>query len=117
MRKRCKWQEQSSNLLGMARIEEGERMSATVLQEPQKVKIRKDHICQGCGKKLHRGEDIYSSSFASDGQAWTFYECDSCREFYDNHCATCDDCANCVGFNYAIGLFAECRAEMERGRM
>ncbi|WP_157998426.1 hypothetical protein [Desulfosporosinus sp. OT] len=47
-------------------------MSATCLSEPKWVIVRQDHICQRCGKKISKGEEAVSSSFADGGEAWTF---------------------------------------------
>lgn len=89
-------------------------MSATCLREPKNVKVRKDHICQGCGKKILKGEEAVSSSYADGGEAWTFRECQTCREYFDENCRGCGDFEYCIGESYGIGTIAECKRERKR---
>lgn len=89
-------------------------MSATCLSDPKNVKVRKDHICQGCGKKISKGEEAISSSYADGGEAWTFYECHECRDYVVNNCQGCRDADICIELDYRVGTISECRRERER---
>ena len=82
-----------------------------ILQKPKKVKVRKDHICQGCGKKIIKGEKATYSKYVGDGLVWYFYECSECREYYKDNCSDCKDYRECIGENYELGIIKECRYE------
>ena len=87
---------------------------AVELREPHKAKIRKDHICQGCGKVLKKYETVTASSYADGGTAWTFYECDECVKYRENHCWECRDREMCIQEDYYVGLLKERRREREQ---
>lgn len=91
-------------------------MSATCLSEPKLVKVRKEHQCQGCGKKINKGEEAYSSSFADGGNAWTFWECPECHEYLVSTCGQgqCKDFDFCIGLDYQVGIISECKNERNR---
>jgi hypothetical protein len=83
------------------------------LQQPKIVKVRKQHVCQGCGIKINIGESCTVSKVADGGEVYSFYECESCREFYDKNCAGCSDFDYCIGENYFIGSIKKCKDELE----
>lgn len=87
---------------------------ADTIKEPRKVKIRKPHICQGCGKELKTGEIVTSSTYADSGEIYTFYECCECADHVAKVCRTCKDADMCICENYYVGLIKECIKEMER---
>mgnify|MGYP001294739571 CR=1 FL=1 len=89
-------------------------MSVSVINEPHKVRVRKPHICQGCGKKIEMGEEATSSTFAEGRDIWTFYECEDCRGYFDSNCNGCRDFEYCIGENYFVGTIKECKRERMR---
>ena len=82
-----------------------------IIQEPKEVKVRKDHICQGCGKEIKKGEKVIYSKYANMDGIYSFYECKKCDDYRDNECSKCDDFEYCIGENYMIGVIRECREE------
>lgn len=84
------------------------------LQEPKKVKIRKNHICQGCGKTLNTGANVTVTKCADGGTAYSFYECEECRSWVEEKCYKCNDFVYCIGENYRIGSIANCKNESEK---
>lgn len=85
---------------------------AQTIQEPKKVKIRKDHTCQGCGKKLNKSEEATVSKYAESGTVYSFYECDDCRKHFEDKCKQCKDYYDCMGENYYLGLITECKEQI-----
>lgn len=86
---------------------------ADCLQEPKIIKVRKQHVCQGCGIKIDIGESCTVSKFADGGGVYSFYECEPCREHFKLNCNGCKDFDYCIGENYSIGTIKECKAELE----
>ena len=84
---------------------------AVVLTNTHRVKTRKDHVCQGCGKTMPKGSECYSTSIAGDGTAYTLYECEECRDYYIENCDGCKDFEYCLGENYQVGAIRRCRQE------
>lgn len=87
------------------------------LLQSKKVKTRKVHICQGCGKKLEKGENIQADTLVDGGEIWRFYHCDDCWEYMQKNCNSCPDHdETCIGEHYPIGTIADCKRERERSR-
>ncbi|OPY87466.1 MAG: hypothetical protein A4E71_01004 [Smithella sp. PtaU1.Bin162] len=84
------------------------------LLESKRVKVRKPHICQGCGKKIEVGETAIVSVVADGGTVWRYYECIVCHKYAESNCYKCSDFDYCVGENYFVGLIKECMAERKR---
>lgn len=89
-------------------------MAVNTLKEPHIVKVRKQHICQGCGKKIEIGEKVTSSTFVDSGEVYTFYECDICRKHIDAKCSSCSDFNYCIGEDYSVGSIKECITESNK---
>lgn len=87
---------------------------AEILTDTHLIKTRKDHVCQGCGKKLSKGSECYSTSLADRGQAYTFYECQECREYFTENCIGCEDWDYCIGEQYKVGTIEECERDRKR---
>lgn len=87
---------------------------AVCLQERKTVKVRKDHTCQGCGIKINTGENCTVSKHADNGEAYSFYECDKCKEYYYANCNKCCDIEYCIGENYSVGIIRECMNDRSR---
>ena len=86
-------------------------MSVNTIKEPHKVRVRKSHICQGCGKKINIGDIAITSTYSDGGDIWTFYECDDCVDYRNSKCCKCKDYDLCMGENYQIGLIKDCKKE------
>jgi hypothetical protein len=89
-------------------------MSVSVIKEPHIVKVRKPHVCQGCGKKIEIGEQATSATYADGGDIWTFHECDDCRAYFKSNCTGCRDFEYCIGENYSVGTIKECKTDRMR---
>jgi len=84
------------------------------LLERKKVKVRKPHICQGCGKKIETDEIAIVSVVADGGTVWRYYECIVCHEYVESDCRKCGDFDYCIGERYFVGLIKECKDERKR---
>lgn len=84
---------------------------ATCISEGKIVKVRKNHLCQGCGKSIEKGDKVQVSTYANDGTIYSFYECKVCVEFYESRCKQCKDLHECMGEDYYIGLIKECKLQ------
>lgn len=82
---------------------------AVILEDPKIIKVRKEHICQGCGKKINIGERVTVTKLANDGTAYSFYECDECNKYFNDKCCGCKDFDYCIGENYPVGAIKECQ--------
>lgn len=87
----------------------------TELLRSKKVKTRKDHICQGCGKKIEKGSNVQADTLVDGGDIWRLYHCDECWNWWENVCGKCTSLkyGQCIAENYPIGAISECRREME----
>ena len=85
---------------------------ADCIKERHEVKVRKPHICQGCGKHIEIGETATTATYANGGDIWTFYECPDCADHVCKVCTTCNDQDICIGLDYHVGLVKECIREM-----
>lgn len=85
----------------------------TDLLESKKVKTRKPHICQGCGRQLQKGDTAQVDKLADGGEIWRFYHCDDCWEWWQKECNGCDElkAGFCIAEHYPVGAIAECRRE------
>jgi len=81
---------------------------ATLISGCKITKVRKNHLCQGCGKVIEKGEKVQVSTYADDGSIYSFYECDACAKFYERRCKLCKDFHDCMGKDYYVGLIKEC---------
>jgi RNase P subunit RPR2 len=45
-----------------------------------RVKIRKSHTCFGCNEQIPTATVVYASVNESDGQLYTLYICEECKE-------------------------------------
>ncbi|GAA6488445.1 hypothetical protein [Gordonibacter urolithinfaciens] len=54
---------------------------STELTQSHRVKARKEHRCDWCGKKIAVGETYTSSAHVMDGRAYTWHECDRCAPY------------------------------------
>lgn len=52
-----------------------------VLTERHRVRARKPHICDWCGKRIRGNEEYVSSTVVGDGTIYTWHECDRCAEY------------------------------------
>jgi len=52
----------------------------TILTPPHRVKARKPHRCDWCGKLIETGEEHTASTNVGDG-IYTWRECDRCSSF------------------------------------
>lgn len=52
-----------------------------VLEPTHRVKARKRHTCDWCGKLIEVGEEHGASAMARDGIAYTWRECDRCAPY------------------------------------
>ena len=50
------------------------------LMQPHRVKARKPHVCDWCGKRIEVGEWHIASTNVSDG-IYTWRECDRCKPY------------------------------------
>ena len=82
---------------------------ATLVSDRKIVKVRKNHLCQGCGKGIEKGEKVQVSTHASNGDIYSFYECAKCTEFYERRCKVCKEFSDCMGESYYVGLIEECK--------
>lgn len=89
-------------------------MSVDIIKEPHKIKVRKPHICQGCGKTIQIKEEAISSTFADRGDIWTFYECLDCADYRNKICNSCKDYEYCIGEDYYIGVIKTCKIESSK---
>lgn len=55
----------------------------TELVSAHRVKARKEHRCNWCGKRIEVGEDHTATSLVYDGSAYTFRECDRCAPYVE----------------------------------
>jgi len=83
------------------------------LIEYKRVKVRKDHKCQGCGKTIHKSEYAHDSA-CSDGEIYHIYECDDCYQYVKDVCLKCKDFSYCIGEDYPYGALKECQREKEK---
>jgi hypothetical protein len=49
------------------------------MYELKRVRVRKPHRCDGCGKTIERGEHATHHTGLFDGAWFSDYECDDCR--------------------------------------
>lgn len=83
-------------------------MSGTLLKQ-KAVKCRKRHVCQGCGKEIAVGEIVMTTTVVGVDGIWTYRECDQCHAFWEKECCVCSNIEYCIGENYSVGSFLECR--------
>jgi len=76
----------------------------------KKVKVRKDHRCQGCRTVIPKGSTMYYSKHISDG-FYEFYDCQDCKDYIEDHCRQCFSRDICINEDYHLGLIKECRSE------
>ena len=84
-------------------------MSVNIVDEPHKVKIRKNHICQGYGKLIKIGEEAIIGTYSDSGEIWSIYECEECSDYSKNKCSHCKDFDMCMGLDYYVGLIRDCK--------
>ncbi len=84
------------------------------LLQSKKVKTRKAHTCQGCGRRIEKGETVQADTLADGGEIYRLYHCDECQGYLQKHCNHCPDHSEtCIGVHYPIGQIRECRKERE----
>lgn len=59
----------------------------------ERVKARKPHYCDMCGKKIEIGEEYESQSLVYCNEAYTFHQCNRCKPYVDE--------LNSIGFDGA----------------
>lgn len=80
----------------------------SIIQYHKKIKPNKDHICNGCGTKIKKGESCYCSKFAESKVAYNIYECEKCANFIRKECIKCNGFSSCIGEDYYIGSLIDC---------
>lgn len=48
-----------------------------------RVKARKPHKCDMCGKKIEVGEEYEAQSLVCYNEMYTFHQCDRCKPYVD----------------------------------
>jgi hypothetical protein len=81
------------------------------LLESKKVRTRKEHTCQGCGKHIKKGELANMAVVADSGAIWRYYECEKCFDYAQKECSHCKDFDFCLGLNYEMGSLKMCMDE------
>ena len=79
----------------------------------KKVKVRKDHRCQGCRIMFPKGSIMYYTKCLDDG-FYEFYDCQDCKDYITQHCTKCPSRDICIREDYTMGLIKECREESRR---
>jgi hypothetical protein len=73
------------------------------------VKTRKEHICYGCLKTINKGKTAQSVTYTYDGDIYTSYMCDICKDWCTNR-----NCRDCHDYETAHeGFIKECMNESE----
>ncbi len=49
------------------------------MAETRQVKCRKDHPCEGCHRKIRKGEKAEHNTGLFDGAWYSYYVCDRCQ--------------------------------------
>ena len=78
-----------------------------------KVKTRKEHTCQGCGKTIQKSEQAFNTVCVDSRDIFSFYECLKCFEYYNTKCVLCKDKSYCIEDNYSVGTIKECKEEQK----
>lgn len=47
----------------------------------KRVKARKEHTCDFCGKKIVKGEEYRRSTHVYEGQIYDWHGCDRCKKY------------------------------------
>lgn len=82
----------------------------SILLEQKKIKCRKIHVCQGCGRQLQIDEIAIKSTISySYDSIWYCYECRSCYEYHEKYCNFCKYFYDCIGADYEAGILKNCR--------
>lgn len=49
----------------------------------ERVKARKQHKCDMCGKKIEVGEEYEAQNLVCYNEMYTFHQCDRCKPYVD----------------------------------
>ncbi len=64
------------------------------IRNPKRVKARKPHTCDVCGKSIAKGEEYVSATYKHD-DVYTWRECDRCAPYVFEMCKEYADFAHC----------------------
>lgn len=62
------------------------------LKQPHRVKARKEHKCDMCGKLIAVGELYESATYSCDGTVYDWKTCDRCKAYVNEAFSNKDYC-------------------------